>query len=91
MVALFLSFRIVSILSLRQDEFQIMTELAACAIALMLTIELAVAIACAVAWLAAREAGESDLSDRHDRSAAGHLLHGSAVISALLTRRAPSR
>ena len=48
-----------------------MTEHSAGVIALTLTIELAVAIGCAVAWLAAREVGENDLSGGLDRSAVG--------------------
>jgi len=66
---LFLPFRWITRLSLRQGELHTMTELAAVVIALMLTIELAVAIACAAAWLAAREVGESDLSAGLHRSA----------------------
>jgi hypothetical protein len=53
-VAFLLLFRNGSILSLSQDEFRTMTELAAFAMALMLTVELGLAIALVVAWLAAR-------------------------------------
>ena len=47
-VALFLPFRWVNTLSLRHDELYTMTELATSALALMLTIEVGVAIAFAV-------------------------------------------
>lgn len=68
---MFSSFRWVRVVSLRQNEFRTVTELAASAIALMLTIELGVAIACAAAFFAPRQAGESDPPDRHNRGGTG--------------------
>jgi hypothetical protein len=47
-------------MSQRQDESEAMTELTAFLMALMLTIELGLAIAFGAAWLAARQRGESD-------------------------------
>jgi hypothetical protein len=43
-----------------------MTEIATSAIALMLTIEVGVAIAFAAAWFTWQQVGESAPSDRHD-------------------------
>jgi hypothetical protein len=47
-------------MSQRHDELETMTELAAFLMALMLTVELGLAIALWAAWLAARQPGESD-------------------------------
>ena len=65
-VALFLPFRGVNTLSLRHDELHTMTELATSTIALMLTIEVGVAIAFAAAWFTWQEVGEDARSDRQD-------------------------
>jgi hypothetical protein len=46
-------------MSQRHDELETMTELAAFVLALMLTVELGLAIAFGAAWLAARQPGES--------------------------------
>jgi hypothetical protein len=47
-------------MSQRHDELGTMTELAAFVMALMLTVELGLAIALGAAWLSARQPGESD-------------------------------
>jgi hypothetical protein len=47
-------------MSQRHDELEAMTELAAFLMALMLTVELGLAIAFVAAWLTARQPGESD-------------------------------
>jgi len=47
-------------MSQRHDEFEAMTELAVFLMALMLTVELGLAIAFGAAWLAARQPGESN-------------------------------
>jgi hypothetical protein len=53
-------------MSQRHDELEAMTELAAFLMALMLTVELSLAIAFGAAWLAARQPGESDRLHPHD-------------------------
>jgi hypothetical protein len=47
-------------MSQRHDELETMTELAAFVMALMLTVELGLAIALGAAWLSARQPSESD-------------------------------
>jgi hypothetical protein len=47
-------------MSQRHDELETMTELAAFLMALMLTVELGLAIGFGAAWLATRLPGESD-------------------------------
>ena len=56
----FRHFRSVSVMSQRHDELETMTELAAFLMALMLIVELGLAIAFGAAWLAARQPGERD-------------------------------
>jgi hypothetical protein len=50
-------------MSQRHDGLETMTELAAFLMALMLTVELGLAIAFGAAWLAARQPGEGDTPD----------------------------